>query len=231
MVYKCYFDGSYTPDMSGCAFCVIVNNGIIHTNTYRERLQTPHHAETQALYILLCYIQDKIAPGSTIEIYGDDKTLIDKIIYSKNPKYTKMEIRLFYETLKERYSISLAHISSKKNKIAHALSRIAYDTQPNLALLDSSKGYVRRRYMLLEDILIPDFIKRSKLPSPENYGKRLRYFRQHGHDHKSKTIRIDSNGQMIAGYITYLVLKDSGLTACYVDVCSEKTKSVVAQFG
>jgi len=214
--------------MSGCAFCVIVNNGIIHTNTYRERLQTPHQAETQALYILLCYIKDQITPGSTIEVYGDDKTLIDKILHYTNPKYTNMEIRLFYEDLKEQYSISLAHISRKKNKIAHSLSRLAYGIQPNLALIKSSKGYVRRRYMLLEDILIPDSIKGNTLPSPENYSKRLRYCRQHGHDHKSKTIRIDSNGQMIAGYITYLVLKDSGFTACYVDVCSEKTKSVVA---
>jgi len=138
-----------------------------------------------------------------------------------------MEIRLFYETLQERYLISLTHISRDENEIAHTLSRSAYKTQTNIKK-KKPNGYVRRRYMLLEDIFIPDSIKSNALPSPENYGKRLRYCRQYGHDHKSKTIRIDSNGQMIAGYITYLVLKDSGFTACYVDVCSEKTKSVVA---
>ena len=34
MVYKCYFNGSHTPDISGCAFCVLVGDDIIHSNTY-----------------------------------------------------------------------------------------------------------------------------------------------------------------------------------------------------
>jgi len=210
---------------------VIVDDKIIHSNTSREKLQTPHQAEAKALYMLLNYIQDHIELGSMVEMYGDDKTLIDKILHYTGQKHRELKIRLFYEALKTRYSISLSHISSKNNTMAHNLSRTVYNTQSNLMQIDNlmvKELHTERRYMSLDEIFIPEQIKRCRLPSPKNYNKRLQYFQQHGRDHKSKTILINSNGKMVAGYITYLIAKDSGITSCYVDVLPDHLDLVAA---
>jgi len=230
--YKCYFDGSYTPLISGYAFCVIVGDKIVHSDIKCGRLQTSHHAETEALIMLLKYIQDYIEPGSTVKVYGDDKSLISKILYLTGQKYVSLEVRLLYEALKENYAISLTHISGKENKIAHNLSRIIYNTRSSLmqtnSILEKEGLSVERRCISLDDIFIPDYFKNCILPGPGNYKKRLNHCQKYGRDHNSRIISVSSGGQMISGYTTYLILRDSGITSCDVNVWTDKTDLMAA---
>jgi len=211
---------------------VTVDGKIIYSDTNCGRLQTPHQAETMALFMLLNYIKDFIEHGSKVEVFGDDKTLIDKVVCSGNKKFENLEIRLLYEVLKPNYSLSLTHIPGKENKTAHNLSRIIYNTKSNLTnintILKREGICIEREYMSIDDIFIPGYIKHCILPSPKNYTKRVRHCQKYGHDHKSKIISINSNGQMIAGYTTYLVLKDSGTKSCYVNVWKEGMEIIAA---
>ena len=213
MVYKCFFDGSYTAEISGCAFCVIVGDKIVDSCVFGETLPSSHYAETMSLALLLRYIGQYIDPGSTVEIYGDDKSLIDMILHHRDREYKDSWIRHLYDGVKLSRSISLTYIPKEKNKVAHNLSRTIYKTHPMC---------VERKYISLDDIIIPKHVKRCILPEPKSYTKRLLYAQKHGCDHKSKIIRINSIGQMISGYTTYLILKDSGVTSCYVEVYSRK---------
>jgi len=74
----------------------------------------------------------------------------------------------------------------------------------------------KRRIMSLDDIHIFNRTKYGTPPSKENYQSRLLYFQQYGRDYK--TIRVDSNGFLYEGYITYLILKEHGIRTCDVDV-------------
>ena len=102
-VYKCYFDGSYTPRISGCAFCVIVDGKIMHSNVFCEKLPSSQYAETMALAVLLRHIGEFIEPGSTVEVYGDDKPLIDMILHYADREYYNGWIRLLYGAINQNY--------------------------------------------------------------------------------------------------------------------------------
>jgi len=232
--YECYFDGSYTPLISGFAYFVKENGKIIHSNTYREKLQSSQHAETKALFMLLNYIRDNIEEGSKVEIYGDDKHLIDRMSIYTVENYLYYETRLLYDTIEPNYKLSLTHIPGKRNKIAHNLTKAVYKSSQKITQINdipAEDGVIscfERKLMVLEEIYVPDIVKKCKLPGSKMYNKRLRYCQQYGHDHKSKTIRIDNKGRMLAGYITYLLLKDSGISSCYVDVLTNKMSLAVA---
>jgi len=196
---------------------VIVGDKIIDSCVFGETLSSSQYAETMALAVLLRYIGQYIELGSTVEIYGDDKPLIDIILNHRDREYYNSWIRHLYDGLKRGYSISLTYISREKNKVAHNLSRSVYNTHFTC---------VERKYISLDDIYIPNSVKHCILPSPENYRRRLQFAQKYGCDHKSKSICINSIGHMISGYTTYLILKDSGVTSCYVDVYSRKNDNV-----
>jgi hypothetical protein len=73
--------------------------------------------------------------------------------------------------------------------------------------------------MLLDDIVIPNRIKYGRPPSQVKYKSRLLFFQKHGEMYK--TILVNSDGMLLDGYITYLILKEHGMDECCVDVVAQ----------
>jgi hypothetical protein len=53
--------------MSGCAFCIIVDEQIVYSHVEQIKLHSSYNAEKRALHLLLQYIRDEIEPGSTVK--------------------------------------------------------------------------------------------------------------------------------------------------------------------
>ena len=212
--YECYFDASYTPEISRCAYCVLVDGQIVHTHVHKKKLRNSHKAEKHALYLLLQYIQQHIKRRAKIEIYGDEKTVINRVVKkgrrSKDDKAGKM-----YDRIEPLYELTIQHIPGKQNKIAHKLSRTGLIPPPKLKKLEPREN-VTARLMQLNDIIIPDRMKYGRPPGKEKYQSRLLFFQKHGEMYK--TILVNSDGMLLDGYITYLILKEHGMDECCVDV-------------
>ena len=215
-MYKCYFDGSHRPTMSGCAFCVIVENQIIHTDICYERLKSSFYAEMRALSILLQYIQQQVEPGSTIEIYGDNKQVIDTMHQSMTRAHKCRKTKKLYNMLLNSYEITLIHIPGKENRIAHKLARTKYTPKSKKvkSLYGKDRAFDEHTTMSLDDIIIPYYLCGE--PRPEKYLHRLEFYNLYGTDYK--TIRVDPRGVLYDGYITYRILKEHGVSNCNVDV-------------
>jgi len=209
--------------MSGYAFCIIVDGLVVHSKVHHKRLPSSYHAEMHAFNMLLRFIRQYLNPGSLIEIYGDHKGLIDMMHSEKQLKNFNKTKELFIK-LKSMFTLSLQHIPKKENKIAHKLSRQEFVPLLKPAEIKSLYGEDRlfdeRISMSIDDIRIPNYIKYSRLPRYEKYIPRLLYYQKFGRDYK--TIRVDPNGFLCEGYITYLILKEHGVNTCNVDVIQAK---------
>jgi len=175
-----------------------------------------------------------VTPESVIEVYGDDKGLIERTLQTTEQNSIFNDVKNLYEALKLNYIISLTHIPRDQNRIAHNMSRILYNTQLKSKALTKEERkkrleerFIERRHIFLDDIYIPDNFKNCTLPSPDSFKKRLMFFTENGCDHKSKTIRINPEGKMIGGYITYLISIKSGISSCFVDVYSDRLSQAV----
>ena len=151
--------------------------------------------------------------------------MIDTMHQSTRRANKCTKTRKLYKSLHDKYSISLSHIPRKENSTAHKLARTEYVPQPNFygtkSLYGRNRSFDERKTMLLDDVLIPNCFKYGTPPREDNYQFRLQYYQQYGGDYK--TIRVDANGVLYEGYITYLILKEQGVTECFVDVTPDKT--------
>jgi len=207
--------------MSGCAYCIFVDEQLIRSKVHHVKLHSSFYAELYAFEMLLQYIRQHVKPDadSSIKIYGDSKSLVDMMKSNKkNRKYKS--IKKFFVRLQSLYNLSLHHIPRKENKIAHKLARQEYVPILKPAeikkLYGEDRSFDESRNMSLDDIRIPNYIKHGRAPRYENYIPRLLYYQRFGCDYK--TIRIDPNGFLCEGYITYLILKEHGISTCNVDV-------------
>ena len=80
------------------------------------------------------------------------------------------------------------------------------------------KGYalMETKTMQLDDILIRDGMANGNPPRESKYQKRLVFYKKHGHVYK--TIQINADGILLDGYISYLILKEHGVSECTVEV-------------
>jgi len=209
--------------MSGYAFCIIVDGQVTHSKVHHKRLPSSYHAEMHAFNMLLRYIRQYIEPGSAIEIFGDHKGLIDSMQSEKKIINFNKTKELFI-SLKSKFSLTLQHISRKENRIAHKLARTAYipTLKPTSVkrLYGEDRSYDIRKTMPLDEVRIPNFMKYGRPPRHDNYIPRLLYYHRFGREYK--TIRIDPNGFLCEGYITYLILKEHGISTCNVDTIQVK---------
>ena len=61
---------------------------------------------------------------------------------------------------------------------------------------------------------------RESFPSKLKFENKLEYYKKRGY--LKKNIKIYKNGMLIDGYLSYLVLKEHGVTECVVDVCEKR---------
>ena len=217
--YKCYFDGSHVPAMSGCAFFVTVDDQIQHSHVHHEKLEDSYRAEMFALYLLLQYIKKNIEPGSAVEIYGDAKGLLDKM-KSMRRRRKRSQTKKLIDALRDSHDLTLTFIPRAKNKAAHKLAALKYFPPPDhikgpKVLRHNKYIFQSRETMLLDDIIVPNLYLNSQ-PSDEKYQSRLLFYQRHRR--VQKTIWIDANGLLLDGYISYLILKEHGVSECCVDV-------------
>jgi len=220
--YKCFFDGSHTKEMSASAFFVETEGQMIHSHVYHERFESASKAEKFALYLLLQYINTHIEPGRTVAIYGDDKSLIETLD-RRSGKRRRTKIYKLFRYLRSHYDLTLQFIPGKENRTAHKLSKQKYVApvkQLNESKATKLNGYTisHRTTILLDDITVPYRLLYST-PNHIKYQSRLLFYQQHGHVYK--TIQVDSDGMMLDGYISYLILKDHGIHECDVEVMEQ----------
>jgi len=120
--YKCFFDGSHRSHISGIAFCIIVDDQVVHSKVHHKKLPSSYHAEMHAFNMLLRYIRQFLEPGSTVEVYGDHKGLVD-VMQTEKQLVSFNKTKQLYITLKNKYNITLQHIPRRENRIAHELAR------------------------------------------------------------------------------------------------------------
>ena len=82
------------------------------------------------------------------------------------------------------------------------------------------KGYTlaETKTMQLDDIIIRDGMANGNPPRESKYQKRLEFYKKHGYVYKN--IQINTDGILLDGYISYLILKEHGVTECNVEVLS-----------
>jgi len=211
--YQCYFDASHTPEISRCAYCVLVDGQVIHTHVQEEKIGTSQKAEKQAIYLLLQYIHQHIERGSKVEVYGDEKTVIERIA-RKGIRGRRNKEGKLYDRMEPHYELSIKSIPRKQNRIAHNLSRTGHIPQPQNP--PKPKKNVSARLMLLDDIIIPNKMKYGSTPGQVKYQSRLLFFQKYGKMYK--TIRVNADGMLLDGYISYLILKEHGIDEYSVDV-------------
>ena len=214
--YECYFDASCTPDISRCAYCVITDGQITHTHVHEKKIGTSHKAERHALYLLLQYIEEHFEKGTKVEIYGDEKTVIERIVRRGQRSKRDKAGRLF-DRMDPHYELTLQHIPRKQNRIAHSLSRIGHIPAPQNPVKFISAG---RKRMLLNDIIIPNHMKYGRPPGQIKYQSRLLFYQKYGKPHKA--ISVNSKGLLLDGYISYLILQEHGIKECLVNVRERK---------
>jgi hypothetical protein len=174
------------------------------------------------------YIGNNIEPGSAVQVYGDAKGVIESVKAKGSARRGKKNIRKLYRALSRDYALTLQFIPRQQNKTAHNLSRCAPpDPEPALPKLRKSRGLTKNHVMLgaitmfVDDIRIPGYILYGQPPNKEKYQERLNYYLEHGRE--CKTIQIDPEGMLLDGYISYLILKEHGITRCRVEVMADLT--------
>ena len=228
--HECYFDASRRPEMSCCAYCVIVDGQVEHSFVHHERIQSAYMAEMRALGLLLKHIQEQITPGSTVVVYGDALGLINKMNTTKTSRNRSKtnKTRKLLNSLRKKYDITLEHIPRRENIIAHSLSRTVYTPKPKRPPMRKRKGipaekilYKECKPMLLNDIVISKSMKKT-VPHPEKYSQKLCYFKTHGQT--QRPIQVNPNGLLLDGYISYLILQEHGITEINVEVLTLKSR-------
>ena len=211
--FKCYFDASFTPTLSSCAFVVESEMGVQHSFSCCKVLSTSQTAERHALNLLLHHIRAHIAPGSIIKIFGDCKIVIDKM-NAQQEELTGNKTRKTLNKMRRQYQISLTFIPRTHNKMTHKLAKDALrpHSLQGQSLMFKKYDFTNSKHMALEDIIIPAYI--TKNPQPEKYAKRLEFYETH--DRLYKPIHVSPDDVLVDGYISYLILKACGERTCQV---------------
>ena len=214
--YKCYFDASFTPTMSSCAFAVKRAGKILYSHACCEVLATSQIAEQTALNLLLQYIQENLEPGSTVRIYGDCQSAIDALNAKKKGGARDEMLETLYKLRGAGYTISLQYIPRRKNRTAHKLAKDKLPPQPPWpqGLQVKEWDFSRGKHMALDDIIIPAHMTES--PRAERHAKRLEFYETHGRVYKP--IHVNGDDVLVDGYISYLILKAYGEHMCQVIV-------------
>jgi len=211
--YDCYFDGSYKPEISGCAFVVEADGKIVHSQVVPEKLTSSYCAELRALHLLLQYIEQHISHGSRIQIFGDAEWLIS-IVNRKKSRNDKHKTRKLLRRLRHDYTISITHINRRNNKVAHRLARTI--TCGRSILQPKMFDFTNSKTMRLEHIIVPAHMRSP--PKESKYLSRKLFFLIHGEVYKP--IHVNAEDVLVDGYISYLILKEYGELECSVIVKS-----------
>jgi len=211
--YDCYFDGSYKPEISGCAFILEVDGEIVYSQVSPAQLNSSHRAERRALHLLLQYIGESISPGNTIRIFGDAKWMID-VVNHETPGSKGHKTRALLHKLRQNHDISLAYIPRRDNRVAHRLARTV--TRPSTIPAQSKRyDFTNSKTMSLDDIIIPAYMLKN-LPRKSKYQIRKKFFLMNRELYKP--IHVDAADVLIDGYISYLILKEIGIQGSLVIV-------------
>lgn len=205
--YNCYFDASFTPEMSRCAYYIQKDEEIVRKYVHQVKVRRTDIAEANALSFLLSYIRQKIPHGSIINIYGDALGVIESINRNNPRRYLKIK-RAFW-TMKDNYEITLSFIPRNQNLFADMLAS-GVDTKTK-----NPNDLHTIQTMSLDDIVIPFGIMASE-PNANKVLSRVEYYKQHGRLYKN--IEINNENVLLDGYISYLILKEKGIESWDVDV-------------
>ena len=197
--YVCYFDASVKGKKSSCAYYIQYDGVCYDEGVFSSDYTNPDMAEANALFHLLEYLEQNIVIGSVVKIFGDAKSVIDRINSGIKEKYA--EIVELYEKLRQMFTISIFFISRQFNKIAHALARGETVCKHKNATPLSSLNE-----MLLSDIIIPEKITP---PATKNLIGHTDYFRYSGE--LIQQIHVSRRNRISRGYISYLILLESGI--------------------
>jgi len=211
--YDCYFDGSYKPEISGCAFVIEADGELVHSQAFPEKLTSSYCAELRALHLLLQHIEQHINYDSQIQIFGDAEDLI-RIVNRKKPGKDKHKTRKLLRKLRQNYTISITHTNRRNNRVAHKLARTI--TRGRSILQPRAFDLTNCKTMRLEHIIVPAHMQFP--PSESKYLSRKLFFLIHGEVYKP--IHVNAEDVLVDGYISYLILKEYGELECSVIVKS-----------